>query len=73
MKPLIDWLNIQGYKTVACCSGHDKYPMTVVVEYMTNGKPSYIELFSGKIIPRKRRYYLKDKDGLYYIPEVQKR
>jgi hypothetical protein len=37
----------------------------------SNGKPYYMELFSGKLIPRKRRYYLKDKEGLYYIPEVQ--
>jgi hypothetical protein len=59
MRPLIKWLNGAGYKTVACCFGHCKYPMTVIVE-----------LLSGITIPRTRRFYLKDKQGLYYIPEV---
>jgi len=28
------------------------------------------ELFSGKIIPRKIKFYKKDKQGYYYIPET---
>ena len=28
------------------------------------------ELFSGKLINRKKRFYKKDKEGYYYIPEV---
>jgi hypothetical protein len=70
MRPLIKWLNGAGYKTVACCFGHCKYPMTVIVEWRKNGIAEYMELFSGITIPRTRRFYLKDKQGLYYIPEV---
>ena len=29
-----------------------------------------IEICSNKEIPRKRRFYVKDKNGYYYIPEV---
>jgi len=29
-----------------------------------------IEICSGKTIPRKKRFYKKDKEGFYYIPEV---
>ena len=57
-----------GYKTRACCCGHGKYPMTVV--YEQDGQP--YELFSGKIILRKRNFYYKDKQGIFHLPEVPK-
>lgn len=66
MKLLIEWLNNIGYKTVACCCGHWKYPMTIVVALGSHR----IELLSAKVIPRKTRFYKKDKNGYYYIPEV---
>jgi hypothetical protein len=50
---------------------HEPKPEPLTQSPESNGKPYYMELFSGKLIPRKRRYYLKDKEGLYYIPEVQ--
>jgi len=40
--------------------------MTIVV---TNGKINW-DLISNNIIPRKRKFYKKDKQGYYYIPEV---
>lgn len=30
------------------------------------------DICSGKIIPRKRRFYIKDSEGYYYIPEAVK-
>jgi len=56
---------------LACCCGHGKYPMSVVVKFKLKCdllKP--FELFSGKVIPRKKKFYKKDKQGYYYIPEV---
>ena len=38
---LIKWLNNQGYKTVASCCGHNKYPMTVIVKFIKNGITIY--------------------------------
>ncbi|MDP4039850.1 MAG: hypothetical protein Q8P57_04710 [Candidatus Pacearchaeota archaeon] len=53
--------------TYACCCGHGKYPMTIIVK---NIKSEFVEIVSGKKIPRKKRFYLKDKQGYYYIPEL---
>jgi len=39
--------------------------MTIVVE-------GRIEVLSGIVIPRKTRFYVKDGEGYYYIPEIYK-
>ena len=57
------WYNI---KTKACCCGHGKYPMTIIVKYDL----LHYELFSGEFIPRRRNFYKRDTQGYYYIPEV---
>ena len=67
MQNLIWVLNNRGVMTCGCCCGHGRYPMTIV--YVSpNGK--FWDLMSGVEIPRKKRFYIKDKDGFYYIPEV---
>ena len=69
MSSLITYINSrvgQGV-TVACCCGHRKYPMTIIEEKIDG---LIVEVISGKIIPRKKRFYKKDKKGYYYIPEV---
>ena len=72
MRPLIKWLLKSDYAPVASCCGHGHkdYPMTVVVRWIENGKPTYYELFSNTKIPRTRNFYKRDKYGYYYIPEV---
>lgn len=69
MIPFINSLNENSrMDTLGCCCGHDRYHKTVVV----TRKGRIWELISGIDIPRKRRYYLMDKEGLfYYIPEVE--
>ena len=82
MKPLIRWLN-NKHKTILSCCGHGKYPMTVIVKEgitirdksIPTGKKNiivYREIISQKIIPRKKRFYKKDKQGYYYISETIK-
>lgn len=66
---LIYALNMNGTKTVGSCCGHGKYNMSIVHQ-SPNGK--HWELLTGIEIPRKRRFYVKDKQGYYYIPEVVK-
>lgn len=66
MKTFIENLKIFDINVKACCCGHGRYPMTIVVE--TGG--DYFDLVSGAEIPRIKRYYEKDKKGYYYIPEV---
>ena len=54
-------------KTVACCCGHNKYPMTIVVK---DKYGNIYELFSQKVLPRKKKFYKKDEEGYYFIPET---
>lgn len=62
-----------GIDTVASCCGHRRYPPTVIVRltYMRGMHPvEYMDLFSGIKILRESKFYKKDKQGYYYIPEV---
>lgn len=59
-------LNLHGIKTLACCCGHGKYPMTIIFKRGDFNT----EVFSGVTINRKKRFYKRDKQGYYYIPEV---
>ncbi len=63
------------FKIIACCCGHGKYPLTIMVshtnKWTTDQEKVYNELISGKQIYRKRNFYKKDKQGYYYIPEVK--
>ena len=73
---MFDYIDLLTMKlnliTRACCCGHGKYPKTVIVEKTdVNGEVTNYELISGKVIPRKRNFYKKDKQGYYYIPEVK--
>ena len=68
MKLAISYLNTRGIKTLASCCGHWKYPKTIIVEHNTNNQP--IDIFSLIFIPRKNKFYKKDNEGFYYIPEV---
>ncbi len=50
IKDLIKFINLtQRRKTVACCCGHKKYNMTIVVNFGNH----FIEIVSGIPIPRK--------------------
>jgi hypothetical protein len=60
---------IAHYETFACCCGHSKYPMTIVVKSKVDGRP--IEILTKTPILRKKRFYKRDKQGVYYIPEVK--
>lgn len=53
-------------KIIACCCGHNKYPMSIIV---TNGVIIW-DLVSGVEIPRKVKFYKRDKQGYYFIPEI---
>lgn len=57
-----------GFKIISCCCGHGKYPMTILVKALSSKK--VVDLVNGVYIPRKKRFYKKDKQGYYYIPEV---
>ena len=78
MKILIQMLNKylkDDIKIIACCCGHNKYPMSIIAEQSyANGELFRWDICSDTLIPRKKRFYVKDgvKDGqsYYYIPET---
>ena len=72
IRPLVKFLQKAGWHTVASCCGHGKYPVTVICEEM-EGSKVFTELFTQTRIPRTRCFYKKDKEGFYFIPEVEKK
>ena len=69
MRDLIKSLKKAGARTLSCCCGHGKYPMTVIVD-IGFSKTLPLEIFSGLQIERKKRFYKKDSQGFYFIPET---
>lgn len=56
----------RDYEVLASCCGHGRYPMTIVVKF----KKNIFDIISQENIPRKRKFYKRDSQGYYYIPEV---
>lgn len=81
MREIIKWLN-NKHKPILSCCGHGKYkPSIIIKEYRTiKGKREicFVEVFSGNILRIKKnpldkdpkRFYKRDKQGFYYIPEL---
>jgi len=65
-------LSMRGFNVVGCCCGHGRYPLTVVCKNNARETNNHYDLISGKDIPRSKRYYIRDKKGYFYIPEVCK-
>lgn len=56
-----------SFITLGSCCGHGRYPLTIVCKSPFGWN---VDICSGMIIPRKKRFHKKDSDGYYYIPEV---
>ncbi len=56
-----------NFKIVACCCGHNKYKMSIIIKRNNE----IYDLVSGETILRTRNFYKRDKQGYYYIPEVK--
>ena len=62
-------LNRRDVHILSSCCGHGIYKKTIMI--LDKDGKTRIEKLSNQTIPRKRRFYVKDQDGYYYIPEVQ--
>jgi hypothetical protein len=73
MRKMIEYLNKEGIKTVSCCCGHGKYPMTIFIKVEKKGtKDLYLEIVHDIYVESaSKRFYKKDKQGHYYVPEVK--
>lgn len=72
---IIAYLCEEEATIIGSCCGHGKYPMTIIVReevYDEGRHRGHIikDWVSGMKIPRKRKFYKRDKEGYYYIPEV---
>lgn len=61
-------LQKQDIVVLASCCGHGIYKKTVIARFPD--KEPY-EFFSKTKIPRKRRFYKRDCNGVFFIPEVE--
>ena len=73
MRLFIEQLKIGGAVPLACCCGHNRYSSTVV--FQKDNQILAVAYNKGKavILPRKRRFYMRDLHGYYYIPEIDRR
>lgn len=77
MRGIVNFINnATEFRTIMCCCGHGKYPPSLII---TNPCPSEFckiqekpfEIFSNYIFRKgQKRFYKKDKQGYYYLPEV---
>lgn len=74
MRKFIKWLS-NKHRVIACCCGHLVYsPTAVVKEYDKDNLKNiiiYREIFSGVVFAPRRKIYKRNKNGIYYIPEVE--
>lgn len=78
MKDNLQFLQKFGFNILASCCGHDLYPSTIVYQNSKGEKfaaivpktlPAYL-LQQTVRMPRKKRFYKRDKSGMFYIPEI---
>lgn len=65
----VEMLNRRGIVTLASCCGHGRYPRSILVR-TRSGKIRV--LGTGIFVPRIRRFYVKDEDGFFFIPELSR-
>ena len=73
IRDLVLALNRRGIETLASCCGHGKYPVTIIYRRRSSDSlnGNIYDFCSGSgIIGRERKFYKRDADGLFFIPEV---
>lgn len=66
---LIAFLNQQNIKTISCCCGHAKHPMSIIVQTKVKGITR--DICNDIYFDNKKKFYKKDKQGYYFIPEIK--
>jgi len=65
MRDGIRHLQENGVVTVSSCCGHGKYPPTIIA--LIDGV--YYEILTRTRIDRIKRFYKRDNQGYYFVPE----
>lgn len=83
MRKLVDFINWETrFKTIMCCCGHNKCnPSLIVIDPNADGSDTDVfdkpfdrpfDIFSNiRFKHKQKRFYKKDKKGVYFIPEVK--
>jgi len=66
LRGFIKHLNEIGFKTVACCCGHGKYPHSILILHPDGHVYDCYSKMTWLTV--QRRYYERDGQGLYHIP-----
>jgi hypothetical protein len=67
MREVVNNLRSTGAKPQGSCCGHGKYKRTIIMRTTDHRNVDY---YSGIEVPRKKRFYVRDKEGIFYIPEI---
>lgn len=72
---LVSFINNEtNYETILSCSGHGKYPPSIIMRSKKDAEAPVFELFSGVIFKNTKnrlKYYKRDApNGAFYLPEV---
>jgi hypothetical protein len=68
MKEVVNNLRTAGAHPLGSCCGHGKYHKTIIVKTTDHRN---IDYYSGVEVPRKKRFYVRDCNGAFFIPEVE--
>ncbi len=60
-------LNAKGRETLGSCCGHGRYNKSIIYRSVDG---TVRDLVSGIPIRRERRFYVTDRDGYYFLPEL---
>lgn len=66
---LVLHLNSEVTHTVASCCGHGKYPVTILC--CESPHSPVFDYCSGEQLERRYRFYKRDKEGIYFVPEMK--
>ena len=77
LKLIIQYLNELGYRTVASCCGHGIYkPTILILSWNIKNNKTYwnhvYDFFTDIVLHKTKKFYKKDAEGFYYIPEIER-
>lgn len=75
IRSTIDKLQDQGIKTILSCCGHEIYPKSIVIRHEDDTVTEHfsnvpLKNYNPNFDKRHNKYYKRDSNGFYFIPEL---
>jgi len=61
--------NMRDFTTLGCCCGHGVYKKSIIIQNKIDNR--IFEYYNQVEINRKNRFYKMDKNGYYFLPELE--